>query len=288
MPSPSVMILCGRSPRHLYVANRLCEGAQPVAIVQETGTHWNADKIVRTLRRGGLWRKAWRLLRDRRRYAGNAEARYFFGSQPGRLARQDLLLEVPHINHPDVAALERRLRPDVIAVFGTSLIRGPLLTGGRLGIFNLHGGLSPRYRGADCTFWALYNGQPDQVGCTLHGIDAGIDTGKLFAHVCPEVGEGDDELTLFWRAVRDAADVYVEMLQRLARGERVGAPQSEKGRLYQVKDRTWQAERQLAARMGAGLLRGVHLPARVRWFGTAATDPTSTQQHSHQPERQAQ
>ena len=288
MSSLSVMILCGRSPRHLYVANRLCEGARPVAIVQETGTQWSGEKIVRTLRRGGLWRKAWRLLRDRRRYAGDAEARFFFGTRPPQLARQDLLLEVPHINHPDVAALAARLQPDIIAVFGTSLIRGSLLSGGRLGIFNLHGGLSPSYRGADCTFWALYNGEPDQVGCTLHGIDAGIDTGKLIAHICPEVGEGDDELTLFWRAVRDGADVYVEMIGRLARGEHLGEAQREKGRLYQVKDRTWRAERQLAARMRDGLLRGLHLPARVRWFGIAATDDMPTQRRAHQPERQAQ
>src|ERR1700694_2097592 len=103
MSSLSVMILCGRSPRHLYVANRLCESARPVAIVQENGTHWSAKKIVRTLSRGGLWRKTWRLLRDRQRFAGGAEARFFFGTQPARLARQDLLVEVPHINHPDVA-----------------------------------------------------------------------------------------------------------------------------------------------------------------------------------------
>jgi methionyl-tRNA formyltransferase len=282
------MILCGRSPRHLYVANRLCDGAQPVAIVQETGTHWSAKKIVRTLRRGGVWRKAWRLLRDRRRFTGDAEARFFFGTKPAKLARQDLLIEVPHINHPDVAALAERLQPDVIAVFGTSLIRGPLLRYGRLGIFNLHGGLSPAYRGADCTFWALYNGEPDQVGCTLHGIDEGIDTGRLVAHICPEVGEGDDELTLFWRAVCDSAQVYVEMLERLARGERVGEPQPEKGRLYQVKDRTWRAERQLSARMRQGLLRGLHLPSRVRWFGVQATNPTQWQRRAHQPERQAQ
>src|SRR5450755_3168881 len=248
MSSLSVMILCGRSPRHLYVANRICEGANPVAIVQETGTQWNAKKIVHTLRRGGLWRKAWRMLRDRHRYAGEGEARFFFGAQPPKLVREDLLVEVPHINHPDVAALAGRLQPDVIAVFGTSLIRGPLLSSARLGIFNLHGGLSPMYRGADCTFWALYNGEPDQVGCTLHGVDAGIDTGKLIAHICPSVGEGDDELALFWRAVRDGADVYVEMLERLARGERMGEAQREKGRLYQVRDRSWRAERKLAAR----------------------------------------
>lgn len=282
----SVMILCGRSPRHLYVANRLCECAHPVAIVQETGVHWSAKKIVRTLRRGGLWRKASRRLRDRRRFRGDAEARFFFGTQPARLVRQELLLEVPNINHPDVVALEGRLQPDVIAVFGTSLIHGSLLSSGRLGIFNLHGGLSPSYRGADCTFWALFNGEPEQVGCTLHRIDNGIDTGSLIAHICPEVGEGDNELTLFWRGVRDSADVYVEMLERLARGERVGEPQREWGRLYQVKDRTWQAERQLAARMRDGLLRGLHLPARVHWFGVPAMPPTGSQPYAQQPERE--
>jgi len=247
---------------------------------------WSAKKIVRTLRRGGLWRKASRLLRDRRRFKGDAEARFFFGTQPARLVRRELLLEVSNINHPDVVALEGRLQPDVIAVFGTSLIHGPLLSSGRLGIFNLHGGLSPKYRGADCTFWALFNGEPDQVGCTLHRIDNGIDTGTLIAHICPEVGEGDGELTLFWRAVRDSAEIYAEMLERLARGERVGEPQREWGRLYQVKDRTWRAERQLAARMRDGLLRGVHLPTRVRWFGVPAPNSAATQACARQPERE--
>jgi methionyl-tRNA formyltransferase len=248
------------------VANRLCESARPLAIVQESGTEWSVRKVLRLLRPDNLWRKAWRWLRDRRRYAGGGEARFFFGDAEPRLERSDLRVEVPHVNHPDVAALADRLRPDVIAVFGTSLIRGPLLERGRLGIFNLHGGLSPRYRGADCTFWALYNGEPDQVGCTLHRIDSGIDTGTLVAHIRPEVREGDDELTLFWRGVRDSANVYAEMLERLERGEALGEPQAEKGTLYQVRQRGWREERRFAEKMGDGLLRGVRLPARVQWF----------------------
>ena len=197
--------------------------------MQETGTQLSGRKLLRQLRPDNLWRKSWRWLRDRRRYAGAGEARFFFGAAAPALARQDLLVEVPHINHPDVVALADRLQPDVIAVFGTSLIRGPLLDRGRLGIFNLHGGLSPHYRGADCTFWALYNGEPDQVGCTLHRIDSGIDTGTLIAHIQPEVGERDDELTLFWRGIRDSAEVYVEMLERLERGECLGQPQVGEG-----------------------------------------------------------
>ena len=288
MSSLSVMILCGRSPRHLYVANRLCEGARPVAIVQETGTQLSGRKLLKRLRPENLWRKTWRWLRERRRYAGGGEARFFFGSAAPGLVRKDLLVEVPHINHPDVVALADRLQPDVIAVFGTSLIRGPLLDRGRIGIFNLHGGLSPHYRGADCTFWALYNGEPDQVGCTLHRIDSGIDTGKLIAHVRPEVAEQDDELTLFWRGIRDSAEAYGEMLERLERGEALGQPQAEKGRLYQVKQRGWREERRLATQMKNGLLHGVKLPARVCWFTGPQTDATAVERHVKRPERQEQ
>jgi hypothetical protein len=280
------MVLCGRAPRHLYVANRLCQGARPVAIVQETGAQLSAGKVVSLLRPDNLWRKSSRWLRDRRRYAGGRESKFFFDAAPPALIRSDLVVEVPHVNHPDVAALADRLQPDVIAVFGTSLIRGALLGRGRLGMFNLHGGLSPRYRGADCTFWALYNGEPDQVGCTLHRIDAGIDTGTLIAHVRPEVREGDDELTLFWRGIRDSAGVYVEMLARLERGENLGQPQAEKGRLYQVKQRGWREERDLAARMKAGLLHGVKLPPQVRWYPGPGTNAPSRERRMDLSERQ--
>ena len=284
MSNLSLMMLCGSSPRHLYIANRLCKAARPVAIVQESGSRWSMANVLKHLEPGTMSRKAWRWLRDKRRYAGGREARFFFGGASPRLVREDLVVRVPHINHPDVLALAERLKPDVIAVFGSSLIRGPLLDQGRLGIFNLHGGLSPRYRGADCTFWALHNGEPDQVGCTLHRIDAGIDTGTLIAHVRPEVGEGDDELTLFWRAVRDSAEVYAELLERLERGDRLGRPQEEKGRLFQVRERSWRAERRLALKMRAGLLRGVHLPSRVQWFDALAR---TADRPAHLPERAA-
>ncbi len=261
-----LLVLCGRSARHLYVANALCRVGEVVAIVQETGGDWSLGKTLKKLRPVNLWRKAWRWLRDRRRYTGNPEAKFFFPAAAARLDHPELVREVPHINHPDVLKLARELQPDLVCVFGTSLIRGDLLKEGRLGIVNLHGGLSPAYRGADCTFWALYNNEPEKVGCTLHYIDAGIDTGRLIAHISPEVGAGDTELVLFWRAVQDSAAVYAEAIERIARGEALGTPQPGKGRLYQVKDRGLRHEKALDANLAAGMLRDIALPRRVRWF----------------------
>lgn len=262
---PRVMILCGRSARHLYVANRLCRSCEPLAIVHELGV-WDARKLRKLLNPAILWSKGWRWLRDRRRYAGNPEARFFFRDSQPRLERQDLVREFPSINDSALVALAETLQPDIIAVFGTSLIKSELLQKGRLGVVNLHGGLSPEYRGADCTFWALYNGEPEKVGCTLHYIDPGIDTGKLIAYICPAVETGDDELTLFWRAVSDSAEVYAEFLQRTASGERFGVTQAHKGTLYQVRDRLLRHERALARRMASGAVIREKLPPRVQWF----------------------
>lgn len=262
-----IMILCGRSARHLYVTNSLCRAGEVVAIVQEIGTEWRMKTLLRKMRPGNVLRKIWRWLRDRRRYTGNQEARFFFPEGTPQLDYPDLLREVPHINHPSVVKLAHELKPDLICVFGTSLIRGELLLkAGRLGMINLHGGLSPEYRGADCTFWALYNGEPEKVGCTLHYIDTGIDTGRLIAHISPEVRDGDSELELFWRATRDSAEVYSEAVTRLAQGEQLGMLQPSKGHLYQVKHRGLRHERALAARLASGMLRGKRLPRRVSWF----------------------
>jgi methionyl-tRNA formyltransferase len=269
-----IVILCGRSPRHLYVANALCRVVQPLAIVQEVGSQWSMKRTIKLFRPRNLFHKVWRWLRDRRRYAGGKEAKFFFGERLPCLDREDLRVEVPHINHPDVVALVDRLKPDAIAVFGTSLIRGELLSRGKYGIFNLHGGLSPHYRGADCTFWALHNGEPEQVGCTLHHVDAGIDTGKIVAYVCPEIQPDDDELILFWRAVRDTATVFAQLFERLARGDKLGQLQRSKGHLYQVKDRGWRQERELERRLKGGMLDKVRLVRRVRWFD-APHDPKS-------------
>ena len=268
-----VLVLCGRSPRHLYVANRLCRAAEVLAIVQEEGGEFSWQKLARTLRPQNLFRKAWRWLRDRRRYTGGGEARFFFGEKPARLEHPERVQLVPHINHPSVLAMARRLRPDVIAVFGTSLIRGELLNEGRLGIVNLHGGLSPEYRGADCTFWCLYNGEPQKIGCTLHWIDAGIDTGGLIAHVSPLVRADDDELRLFWRAVQTSAEAYAELLQRLAAGERLGQQQPHKGRLYQVKQRGLRHETKVERSLREGLLHGLELGPRITWFAAPAKVP---------------
>src|SRR5436309_2693224 len=49
----------------------------------------------------------------------------------------------------------------------------------RLGILNAHIGVLPAYRGMNVAEWAALEG--GSVGCSVHFIDTGIDTGPILA-----------------------------------------------------------------------------------------------------------
>src|SRR5438128_5212353 len=57
-----------------------------------------------------------------------------------------------------------------------------------LGTLNAHMGILPHYRGMNVTEWARFNGDP--VGCTVHLIDPGIDTGDILCVRAVNVNDG--------------------------------------------------------------------------------------------------
>src|SRR2546422_1926532 len=90
------------------------------------------------------------------------------------------VLYAQEINSQDVARQVELTKPDAILISGTRLIRPPVLQcRSRFGMINMHTGLSPYYRGGPCTFWTLYNEEPEYAGVTIHYITTGIDSGDI-------------------------------------------------------------------------------------------------------------
>jgi folate-dependent phosphoribosylglycinamide formyltransferase PurN len=88
-------------------------------------------------------------------------------------------LETGPLDSADAVALIKTLDPDLGIHAGAGLLRRPLIDAFRLGVLNAHMGLLPAYRGMNVAEWAALGGAP--VGCTVHLIDAGIDTGPILA-----------------------------------------------------------------------------------------------------------
>jgi phosphoribosylglycinamide formyltransferase-1 len=62
-------------------------------------------------------------------------------------------------------------------------------------IINVHPSLLPKYRGANAAAQALAAGD-QMTGCTVHYVDAGVDTGEIIAQREVRVEPGDTPETL--------------------------------------------------------------------------------------------
>ena len=85
--------------------------------------------------------------------------------------------EVDSINSTESVRLLQEHKIDVLVYAGAGILKKPLIEAVPLGVLNAHMGLLPSYRGMNVAEWAAWNRDP--VGCSVHLIDSGIDTGDI-------------------------------------------------------------------------------------------------------------
>ena len=92
------------------------------------------------------------------------------------------VLETPSPNSAEVLALLREIRPDVIIARCKTILKEDIFRTARIGTFVMHPGICPEYRNAHGCFWALAEGDVDNVGMTLLRVDPGVDTGPVYGY----------------------------------------------------------------------------------------------------------
>lgn len=143
-------------------------------------------------------------------------------------------------NAEDLVSLIERLKPELVLVSGTDLLKARTLKRFNAKIMNLHTGISPYIKGGpNCTNWALALGEFDLIGNTIMWIDAGIDTGAIIAtERTPLTGhESIGELHL--KVMEHAHDLYSRAVEAYAKGSELPCvPQGAiaEGRLFRTRD----------------------------------------------------
>lgn len=107
-------------------------------------------------------RKAEKLFVDKLEFTGKLEPDYKF----------------KNINDPRALRAAGEFSPDLILVFGTSLLRKKWFELGTP-IVNSHLGIIPRYRGWMSWFWAVLEENFDSVGISIHYVTRVADGGEL-------------------------------------------------------------------------------------------------------------
>jgi methionyl-tRNA formyltransferase len=123
-----------------------------------------------------------------------------------------------------LTALEQ-LQADVFVVVAYGqILSKKILAMPKLGCINVHGSILPQYRGAAPIQWCLYNGEKE-TGITTMLMDAGMDTGDMLLKAVTPIELVDNSLNLAQRLSTIGADLLVETLWQLERGEIQPIPQ---------------------------------------------------------------
>jgi hypothetical protein len=148
-----------------------------------------------------------------------------------------------------VAAFE----PDLLVLFGSCIIKDPLLARFAGRILNMHLGLSPYYRGSATNFWPLVDGKPECVGVTLHHATLQVDAGNILVQVRPEIEAGDSSHDLSCKAIIAGARCLSGLIaddRGLPPGRAVRGP----GRLCRRADFTSGALRRMQHNFAEGII----------------------------------
>jgi methionyl-tRNA formyltransferase len=123
----------------------------------------------------------------------------------------------------------REIAPEavVVAAFG-QIIPQRVLDIPPVGCLNVHGSLLPRWRGAAPMQYALMAGDAE-TGVSTMMMDAGLDTGDILLQASLPLEGVEDLGALEPRLAALGADLLLETLERLARGDCPRTPQDPSG-----------------------------------------------------------
>ena len=142
------------------------------------------------------------------------------------------------LNFPETLARIKSFAPDIILVYGTSILGPELLKHYPRSILNLHVGLPQYYRGSSCNVWPIVNAELMSLGACVHRVDAGIDTGEIMAQARIEMSPDDDEQDLAGKTLMLGTRLMISVVQKWGDETAIAPQENIKGKLYLMKDFT--------------------------------------------------
>ena len=125
-----------------------------------------------------------------------------------------------------------QLAPDlIISAYYRHMISPKILGLARLGAFNMHGSLLPRYRGRAPINWAIVHGEA-RIGMTLHRMVKKADAGAVVDQEGVPIGPRDTAEQAFRKVLPCARAVLARQIDALLAGTAPETPQDESAATY--------------------------------------------------------
>lgn len=134
------------------------------------------------------------------------------------------LMQPVKLKDPEFVDELRSLNADLFIVIAFRMLPEVVWTMPRLGTFNLHASLLPRYRGAAPINWAVINGDTE-TGVTTFFLKHEIDTGDIIAQERVEILPTDNVGDVHDRLMMLGADLTIKTIDDIIAGTLTTTPQ---------------------------------------------------------------
>ncbi|MGC1455421.1 MAG: formyltransferase [Nitrospirota bacterium] len=161
------------------------------------------------------------------------EEEIWFRSVASLATKYDIPVHRPDsVNSPDWIERIRSWSPDLIfSFYYRHMIPEEILNVPRLGAFNMHGSLLPKYRGRAPINWAIIQGERS-TGVTLHHMVKRADAGDIVDQEAVPIGHDDTVQEVFAKCVAAARRVLERQLEALTTGTAPRRSQDESQAAY--------------------------------------------------------
>jgi methionyl-tRNA formyltransferase len=235
------IVLTSNKPRHAYLASTVAKAFDVGFVIREEKGAYYSNEV-----------EDHPLVAQHFKRLGESERTYF-----GEGEWPDVeIVDCPKSAVNDAAQIERAIaaHPDVVFLFGTSILGDEWLAAFPNQIVNLHLGLSPFYRGSATLFWPVACGELECVGATIHLAVRKVDAGPILARVKPELEVGDSYYDIGNKTIRRAIELLPGVAQRFLDGDLQPALQDlSDGVVYRKRDFNPEVLRTALDFVGAGL-----------------------------------
>ena len=178
-----ILIIGGNHPRHLYYINKISNSHSVNGCILQ-----KRENIIPSLPLNIPEQ-------DQNNFQKHFDRRYeaekkYFGDQSYPDCKT-FETTPDELNSLKTIEFVKSINPEIVLLFGCGLIKDQLRDVLPFYSVNLHGGLSPWYKGVATLFWPFYFLEPTYAGSTFHIISPEADAGDIIHQTCPKLELND-------------------------------------------------------------------------------------------------
>ncbi|MDD4197924.1 MAG: formyl transferase [Paludibacter sp.] len=252
MAKLKIVVLIGTPVYLNYFVNRIAEDHTLELVIREN----SRSNLIKKILKKGILKSCFIILAHlANKKKTTKEYNRILGNKWTALTVKTPLITVENINSPQVKDQLEKIKPDLVVVQGTTMIKSTTIKNIPL-VLNLHWGLSPYYRGSYCTEWAILNHDIYNIGYTIHKISSKIDGGAILTQGRPEIEAIDTSNSINMKLTKQGADKMSEVITKIKDGEQPQfiKQETDKGKLYLIRNWTSKERKKLKYMESEGLL----------------------------------